>query len=256
MSRGGPELAFALVSKRYGPVEALVDVSFAARPGRVTALLGPNGAGKSTALRILLGLARPTHGDATVDGLRYADLERPAALVGATLDGLGARPKVSAQDHLRVLAVTGDLPLERVDAVLAEVGLAEAAPRRVGEYSLGMRQRLLVAQALLGDPRALVLDEPTNGLDPEGIVWIRELMRARADAGRTVLVSSHQLTEMERVADDVVMIDRGRVVEAGPAALFAEHGGLEAAFLRLTSRETQQSARVPGSAPSESRRQG
>jgi ABC-2 type transport system ATP-binding protein len=182
----------------------------------VTGFLGRNGAGKTTTLRALLGLVRPSAGTATFSGVPYRDLERPTRSVGAVLDGSGAHPGHRARDHLRILAAGAGLPAPRVEAVLDEVGLADAAGRRVGGFSTGMRQRLSLAGALLGDPEVLVLDEPTNGLDPEGIRWLRQLLRRAAADGRTVLVSSHQLAEVAQTVDDVVIVDRGHVVAAGP----------------------------------------
>ncbi len=206
------------LSKRYGPVLAVDRLSFSVGAGRVTGFLGPNGAGKSTTLRILLGLAHPTAGTATVNGVRYSDLADPARQVGAVLEASSFHPGRRARDHLRLLATAARLPLRRVDETLELVGLAPDGHRRVGGFSLGMRQRLGLAAALLGDPGLLVLDEPTNGLDPEGVRWLRALVRQLADEGRTVLVSSHLLSEVAQVADDVVIIARGGLVASGPLA--------------------------------------
>ena len=221
------------LSKRFGRVEAVKDLSFDVQPGRVTGFLGPNGAGKTTTLRALLGLVRPTAGTATFGGRRYEDLERPSAQVGAVLEDAAFHPGRTARNHLRVLATAGEHPAGRVDEVLATVGLAQAADRRVKGYSMGMRQRLAIAAALLGDPDVLVLDEPTNGLDPPGIFWVRRLLREQADKGRAVLVSSHLLAEVAQTVDDVVIIDRGRLVAHSP---IGELGGssLEDVFFNLT----------------------
>jgi ABC-2 type transport system ATP-binding protein len=224
------------LTKAYGGVAVVDDVSFTARPGRVTGILGPNGAGKTTTLRMLLGLVAPASGVALIGGSRYADIAQPVRTVGALLEASGAHEGRSGRDHLRVLCQAAGLPLGRADEVLDAVGLARAGRRRAGEYSLGMRQRLGVAAALLGDPRVLILDEPGNGLDPAGIRWTRDLLRALAAAGRTVLVSSHQLAEVEQLADDLVVIAAGRVVAAGPlASVIGAHAGLEEAFLELTT---------------------
>jgi ABC-2 type transport system ATP-binding protein len=186
-------------------------LSFDIEAGRVTGFLGPNGAGKSTTLRALLGLVRPSAGSATFDGRRYDELESPAARVGAVLEDASFHPGRSARNHLRVLAATGGHPAGRVDEVLADVELTDAADRRVKGYSMGMRQRLAIAAALLGDPQVLILDEPTNGLDPPGITWLRGLLRDQAERGRTVLVSSHVLAEVAQTVDDVVVIAGGRL---------------------------------------------
>jgi len=200
------------LSKRYGAQTAVDDVTFRCEPGTVTGFLGPNGAGKSTTLRMLLGLVRPTRGGAVIAGRPYAEHRRPVRHVGAVLESDSFHPGRRARDHLRVLATAAELPPSRVDAVLDEVGLADAAGRRVKGFSLGMRQRLGLAGALLGEPDVLILDEPANGLDPEGITWLRQYLRAFADGGGTVLVSSHLLTEVAQTVDDVVIIARGRLV--------------------------------------------
>lgn len=203
------------LTKRFGAVTAVEDLSFTVRPGRVTGFLGPNGAGKTTTLRTLLGLERPTAGTATIGGARYRDLPRPLETVGAALDA-AFHPGRTARNHLRVTATAAGIRAHRIDVVLAQVGMTEFADRRVGGYSLGMRQRLALATTLLGDPRVLVLDEPINGLDPEGIVWIRGFLQSLAAEGRTVLVSSHLLSEVQQSVDDVVIISRGRLVKSGP----------------------------------------
>jgi len=200
------------LTKRFGDVLAVDHLTFDADPGTVTGFLGPNGAGKTTTLRMLLGLVAPTAGTATIDGRPYRELADPARRVGAVLEASGLHPGRSARDHLRVLATAAGLPSGRVGEVLEQVGLTGAGRRRVGGFSLGMRQRLGLAAALLGDPEVLVLDEPANGLDPEGVRWLRDLVRGLADQGRTVLVSSHLLAEVAQTVDQVVIIDRGRLV--------------------------------------------
>jgi len=197
--------------KRFGSVEAVKGLSFDVQAGRVTGFLGPNGAGKSTTLRALLGLVRPTTGTATFAGRRYEELDRPSGHVGAVLEDTAFHPGRTARDHLRILATTGEHPPESVDTALAAVDLTPAADRRVKGYSLGMRQRLAIAAALLGDPEVLILDEPTNGLDPPGIRWMRGLMREQAAAGRAVLVSSHALAEVAQSVDDVMVIAKGEL---------------------------------------------
>jgi ABC-2 type transport system ATP-binding protein len=202
------------LSKRFGPVHAVEDLSFTVAPGRVTGFLGPNGAGKTTTLRLLLGLATPDAGTATIGGLPYQRRPQPARHVGAALEASSFHPGRTARGHLRVYAPQVGVPDSRCDEVLAMVGLSEAADRRAGGFSLGMRQRLALATTLLGDPQVLMLDEPANGLDPEGIAWLRHFLRYLAAQGRTVLVSSHVLSEVEQTVDDVVIIARGRLVHA------------------------------------------
>ncbi|MCA1683154.1 MAG: ATP-binding cassette domain-containing protein [Actinobacteria bacterium] len=197
--------------KRFGSVNAVKGLSFEVEAGRVTGFLGPNGAGKSTTLRALLGLVRPSAGTATFAGRLYHELERPSAEVGAVLEDAAFHPGRTARNHLRVLAAAGEHPVERVEEVLAAVGIEDAADRRVKGYSMGMRQRLAIAAALLGDPQVLILDEPTNGLDPPGISWMRKLLRHQASAGRAVLVSSHLLAEVAQSVDDVVVIAGGEL---------------------------------------------
>jgi ABC-2 type transport system ATP-binding protein len=206
------------ISKSYGETVALDNVTFSAPSGAVTGFLGPNGAGKTTALRILLGLAGPDAGTALIDGVRYADLESPRRVVGAVIDSMGFDPGRTGRNHLRVVARAAAIPRSRVDEVLDFVDLTPAADRVAGGYSLGMRQRLALAAALLGDPQVLLLDEPANGLDPAGMAWLRRLLTDWAAQGRTVLFSSHVLSEVEFVADRIVIIDRGRVVREGAAA--------------------------------------
>ena len=200
------------LSKRFGDVLAVDQLDFEIGHGTVAGFLGPNGAGKTTTLRMLLGLVAPTAGRATVAGRPYRELPDPARRVGAVLEASGFHPGRSARDHLRVLAVAAGLDPARADQALEQTGLAAVGRRRVGGFSLGMRQRLGLAAALLGDPEVLILDEPANGLDPEGVHWLRGLVRGLADEGRTVLVSSHLLAEVAQMADQVVIIDRGRLV--------------------------------------------
>jgi ABC-2 type transport system ATP-binding protein len=220
--------------KRFGTHRAVDDVSFALEPGELTCLLGPNGAGKTTVIRMLLGLTTPTSGSCLIQGRRYRDLDRPLTVVGSLLDGPAAHPGRSGRSHLRSLALSNGIDPGRVEEVLAEVGLSDAAGRRVGGYSLGMRQRLGLAAALLGDPPVLVLDEPGNGLDPEALVWLRRIVRAQADGGRLVMLSSHLLTEVAAIADRVVVIAAGRLVADGTATgLLQDEETLEAAYLRL-----------------------
>ncbi|MGH8986969.1 MAG: ATP-binding cassette domain-containing protein [Acidimicrobiales bacterium] len=222
--------------KRYGDAMAVEDLSFTAAYGRIVGFLGPNGSGKTTTLRTLLGLIRPSAGTASIDGRPYADLRDPVRTVGALLDGGAAHPGRSGGDHLRVLARAADVPDRRVEELLSLVGLEAASDRRVGAYSLGMRQRLGVAVALLGDPRVLVLDEPANGLDPEGVRWLRDLLRSLATEGRAVLVASHALAEIAQTVDDIVVIRDGRSVLQAPLdRLLAEH----AAGIRLMGRDAE-----------------
>jgi ABC-2 type transport system ATP-binding protein len=200
------------LTKRFGDLVAVDALSFTAPAGRVTAVLGPNGAGKTTTFRVLLGLARPTAGQALIEGRRYEELERPRQTVGAVLESSGFHPARTGRDHLRVVATAAGIPHSRVHDLLAFVGLARAADRRVGGYSTGMRQRLAVAGALLGDPRVVVLDEPGSGLDPEGVAWMRRLLRELAAEGRCVLLASHLLAEVVQTADRVLIIARGRAL--------------------------------------------
>ena len=203
------------VSKRFGPAVAVDDLSFSVRPGAVTGFVGPNGAGKSTTMRVMLALDRPDSGRATFDGRPYRDLHEPMRAVGALLDAKAVHPRRSARNHLRMFAATNRIPDGRVDEVLGLVGLGDVATRRAGGFSLGMGQRLGLALALLGDPPVVILDEPANGLDPEGIIWIRTFMRYLADQGRTVFVSSHMLSELGQVVDELVVIGKGRLLASG-----------------------------------------
>lgn len=209
------EIRVDSVCKRFGRHTAVDEVSFTVQPGRVTGFLGPNGAGKTTTLRMLLGLITPTAGQTLIGGLRYEELDSPSATVGALLEANGFHPGRSGRDHLRTYAGAAGISDVRIDEVLNQVGLADAGGEHVRGYSLGMRQRLGIAAALLTDPAVLICDEPTNGLDPEGIRWLRGLLRDEAAAGRTVLVSSHLLAEMQQIVDSVVVIDHGRIVFDG-----------------------------------------
>jgi ABC-2 type transport system ATP-binding protein len=214
------------LTKRFRSATAVDDLSFSVPRGRITGFLGPNGAGKTTTLRVLLGLALPTSGRASVAGKRYRELEEPLETVGAVLEASNYHPARTGRNHLRVLAAAAGIENARIDQVLAEVELSDAARRRVGGYSLGMRQRLSVAAALLGEPELLVLDEPANGLDPEGIRWLRNFLRSFADGGGTVFVSSHVLAEVSQLADEVVIIHRGKLVAHQPVVeLIAQAAG-------------------------------
>ncbi|GAA1980305.1 hypothetical protein GCM10009838_46790 [Catenulispora subtropica] len=221
--------------KRFGATPALDGMSFTVRSGVVTGFVGPNGAGKSTTLRVVLGLDTPDAGWALVSGRAYRTLHRPLCHVGSLLDAGALEPGRSARNHLLWLARTQGIATRRVEEVLELVGLAAAARRKAGGYSLGMRQRLGIAAALLGDPPVLLLDEPFNGMDPDGIIWARSLLRSLAAEGRVVLVSSHLMGEVQEMADHVVVAGRGKVIADAPLEdLLARHGTLEAAYLRLT----------------------
>jgi ABC-2 type transport system ATP-binding protein len=236
------EVSIRELTKHFGQVRAVEGLTFDVLPGQVTGFLGPNGAGKTTTLRMLLGLVRPTGGEALIGGRRYEELPRPRTVVGAVLEAAGFHPGRRGRDHLRVLADVAGLPEYRVEEVLDLVGLCDAADRRVGGYSLGMRQRLGLAAALLGDPQVLILDEPANGLDPEGIAWLRRLLRGLATDGRTILVSSHVLSEVAQTADRVVIINEGRLRYAGS---LRELGG-DAVSARTTEVEQLHAALTRG----------
>jgi ABC-2 type transport system ATP-binding protein len=226
------------LSKRFGRTAAVDGLSFTVPGGSIVGLLGANGSGKTTTMRMLLGLTAPTAGKATIGGRPYAALRDPARQVGAVLDAGQFHPGRTGRNHLRVFAVAARVDGSRVDALLDLVGLTDAADRRVGGYSLGMRQRLSLATALLGDPRILVLDEPANGLDPHGIRWLRDFLSDRRAEGRTVLISSHVLAEVAQVVDHVVVIDRGRLIAQGGIDAITSGTStstLEDAFLKLTS---------------------
>ena len=225
------------ISKRFGSVQAVSDLSFEVEAGRVTGFLGPNGAGKSTTLRILLGLVHADGGSATFDGRNFEKLPEPSAEVGAVLEDASFHPGRSGRNHLRILAAAGGHPASRVDEVLELVGIADAGDRRVKGYSMGMRQRLAIAAALLGDPEVLILDEPANGLDPPGIRWMRELLRSEAGRGRAVLVSSHLLSEVSQSVDDVVVIAHGKLRTAG--SLQQVLGQAEGGVTRVRARDRE-----------------
>jgi ABC-2 type transport system ATP-binding protein len=241
------------LTKRYAARTVVDDVSFTLEPGTVTGFLGPNGAGKTTTLRMITGLVPPTAGEARVDGRRWTDLPNPAAVAGTLLDAGAVHPGRTGRAHLAILAATIGVPARRVDELLDRVGLGDAGRRRIGGYSLGMRQRLGIAAALLADPPVLILDEPANGLDPEGIRWMRELLRGHADRGGTVLLSSHLLGEVEHTVDRLVVIGAGRVVADGPiGALLAGDGvrvrSLDPVGLAATLRTAGLSVSVEGPA--------
>jgi ABC-2 type transport system ATP-binding protein len=224
------------ISKRYGRRTAVDNLSFTVRPGQVTGFLGPNGAGKTTTLRMVLGLDRADAGSATVSGVPFGSHRRGLRHAGALLDAQQVHGGRSATAHLAALARSNGLPPRRVAEVLAEVGLTDVARQRIGGFSLGMKQRLGIAAALLGDPPVLIFDEPVNGMDPEGVLWARRLFRRLAAEGRTVFLSSHLMAEMANTADQLIVIGRGRLIAAQPAAeLVGSSASLEEAFLRLTA---------------------
>jgi ABC-2 type transport system ATP-binding protein len=227
------------LSKRYGALVAVDELTFSLRPGTVTGFLGPNGAGKTTTLRMLLGLAEPTAGEALVFGRRYHELDNPARRVGAVLESSDFHPGRSGRNHLRALALAAEIPSSRVEEMLELVELHSAADRRVKTYSLGMRQRLGLAAALLGDPELLILDEPANGLDPAGVYWLRSFLRRFAEQGRTVLLASHMLAEIAQTVDQVLIIDRGRRIASGRIDELTGGGKtLEDTYLELTAGES------------------
>src|SRR5271170_2407992 len=229
---GSPMIEARGLVKRYGSTAAVNDLSFAIRPGQVTGFLGPNGAGKTTTMRLILGLDYPTAGTVTVNGQPYARLPNPMHQVGALLDAGAVHGGRTARSHLLCLAQTNGIAPRRVDEVLGLVGLADVAGKRSGGFSLGMRQRLGIAAALLGDPKILMFDEPVNGLDPEGILWIRTLMRSLAAEGRTVLVSSHLMSEMEYTADHLLVIGRGKLIADCGMAEFIARSSVQAVRVR------------------------
>jgi ABC-2 type transport system ATP-binding protein len=233
-----PAVSCRGLRKRYGQLVAVDELTFSLARGTVTGFLGPNGAGKTTTLRLLLGLAEPSTGEALVFGRRYRELEQPIRLVGAVLESSDFHPARSGRDHLRALALAAGLPLSRVEEVLELVELTDAAGRRVRTYSLGMRQRLGLAAALLGDPELLILDEPANGLDPAGVRWLRTFLQGFAAQGRTVLVSSHLLAEVAQTVDQVLIIDHGQLLASGRLADLTREGRtLEDVYLELTAGE-------------------
>jgi len=237
-SKSAPVVSCRGLTKRYGELVAVDGVTFSLEPGTVTGFLGPNGAGKTTTLRLLLGLAEPTAGEAQVFGRRYRELDQPIRRVGAVLESGDFHPARSGRDHLRALALAAGLPLGRVEEVLEQVDLRDAAKRRVRTYSLGMRQRLGLAAALLGDPELLILDEPANGLDPAGVRWLRTFLRTFAAQGRAVLVSSHLLAEVAQTVDRVLIIDHGKLLASGRLDELTNLGRtLEDVYLELTAGE-------------------
>ncbi len=228
------------LSKRFGSQYAVNDLSFTIQPGRVTGFVGPNGAGKSTTMRMLVGLDRPTSGRATIDGKRYTDLPSPLTEVGILLDAKAVHTGRTARNHLAVLAATHGIARSRVNEVLELTGIESVAKKRAGKFSLGMGQRLGIASALLGDPHTLILDEPVNGLDPDGVLWVRKLVRHWADEGRTVLLSSHLMSEMQLAADHVIVMAKGRMLADAPVEdLVTQYGSLEEAYLALTRGEAE-----------------
>ena len=232
------------LTKHYGHTVAVRDLTFTVRPGVVTGFLGPNGAGKSTTMRMLIGLDRPDAGQATVNGKPYRELRRPLCEVGTMLEARSFHPGRSARAHLGALAVSNDIPGRRVEEVLALVGLEAAGRRRAGKFSLGMVQRLGIAAALLGDPGIVILDEPVNGLDPEGVRWIRNLLKSLAAEGRTVLVSSHLISEVAQTADEVIVVGQGRLLaHTAVAELAATASSLEEAFFKLTESVSEYTGR-------------
>lgn len=240
MTTPTPALQITGLSKSFGSTQAVTDVSLTANPGRVLALLGPNGAGKTTTMRILLGLVSADTGQALIEGRRYPEIRNPARRIGAVLDAGGLHPGRTGAQHLGITAAMIGATRQRVTQLLHEVGLTEAAHRRIDGYSLGMRQRLALANALLGEPAVLVLDEPANGLDPAGIRWLRQYLRAFAGAGGTVLISTHVLSEVALVADDLVIVDRGRSLLSGALEELtsAEGRDLEQLYLSITTTST------------------
>ena len=218
MVRKGQQVEVVGLTKMFGALKAVDDLTFSVRPGVVTGFLGPNGSGKTTTLRCVLGLLHPTSGTATIGGVPYAQLRSPIGTVGAALEAASFHPGRSAQAHLEVMAIGAGIDRARAGQMLAQVGLTEVAGKRVGGFSLGMRQRLALAAALLGDPEVLLLDEPANGLDPAGIAWLRQFLRALAADGRTVLISSHVLSEVQQTVDEVVVLSRGKLVRQGTLA--------------------------------------
>ncbi|MFT3873538.1 MAG: ATP-binding cassette domain-containing protein [Nocardioides sp.] len=235
MTASGAWIEVRNLTKRFGTFTAVDDLTFSVEPGRITGFLGPNGAGKTTTLRMALDLIRPTSGSATIGGVRYRDLPDPLHTVGAALEATNFHPGRSGRDHLRVLASAAGIEDRRVDELLELTGIPAFARRRAGAYSMGMRQRLALAGALLGDPKVLLLDEPANGLDPEGIRWLRGFLRHLCDEGKTILVSSHLLQEVQQTVDDVLIIANGKLVQQGT---MAELGGGDGCLVRTSDPAT------------------
>jgi len=232
-------IEFQGLVKKYGKNTSVSNFSAKVQSGKITGLLGPNGAGKSTSLRCLLGLAKPTSGSAKILGLDYSQLNNPLKKIGAVLDSRGFHGGLTGRQNLKVMAAAAKIADSRVDEVLKLVDLEEAANKKAKGYSLGMKQRLSLAGALLGNPEILILDEPANGLDPIGIAWLRGFLRELADSGKTILVSSHQLAEMENTVNDVIIINRGKLVTQGSMKEIKGNGSLEEAFLKLTVGEAK-----------------
>jgi len=230
-------IAFDGLVKQYGKQRAVDNLTASVASGRITGFLGPNGAGKSTTLRCLVGLSNPTQGRAKILGSDYQGLENPLSRVGTVLDSRGFHPALTGRQNLKVVASAAGIPDSRVDEVLSMVELTDAQNKRMKNYSLGMKQRLALAGAILGDPEILILDEPANGLDPAGIAWLRNFLRKLAQGGRTILVSSHQLAELQNTVDDVIIINKGKLIAQGTIAEVKGEGTLEEAFLRLTQGE-------------------
>ncbi|MBA3490389.1 MAG: ABC transporter ATP-binding protein [Longispora sp.] len=235
------------LTKQYKKLKAVNNLSFTVEPGRVTGFLGPNGSGKTTTLRMILGLVNPTSGSATIGGTRYVDLQHPIHTVGAVLDASSVHRARTGRDHLRIVCAATGLPDGRADEVLALVGLTAAAKRKFKGYSLGMRQRLGIATAILGDPHVLILDEPANGLDPEGIHWMRDLLKGLASQGRSVLISSHLLSEMQLLADDIVIIAAGELIKQGSVAAMT---GEQQSRIRVRTPQAEELVRALGAAAS------
>ncbi|MEY4990088.1 MAG: hypothetical protein RIS08_314 [Actinomycetota bacterium] len=232
-------IQFDHLIKQYGKQQAVAGLTASVQMGRITGFLGPNGAGKSTTLRCLVGLSDPTSGTATILGAPYKELENPLSRVGTVLDSRGFHPALTGKRNLKVVAAAAGIADSRVDEVLELVELSDAAGKRMKNYSLGMKQRLALAGAILGNPEILILDEPANGLDPAGIAWLRKFLRSMAEQGKTILVSSHQLAEMQNTVDDVLIINKGRLIAQGTMADVRGEGTLEEAFLRLTEGESK-----------------
>jgi ABC-2 type transport system ATP-binding protein len=232
-------IEFDQLVKQYGKQQAVAGLSASVQTGRITGFLGPNGAGKSTTLRCLVGLSDPSSGSATILGAPYKQLDNPLSRVGTVLDSRGFHPALTGRQNLKVVAAAAGIEDSRVDEVLAMVELTDAANKRMKNYSLGMKQRLALAGAILGNPEILILDEPANGLDPAGIAWLRKFLRNMAEQGKTILVSSHQLAEMQNTVDDVLIINKGRLIAQGTMAEVKGEGTLEEAFLRLTEGESK-----------------
>lgn len=230
-------IEFSGLVKQYGKQKAVDNLTATVQSGRITGFLGPNGAGKSTSLRCLVGLSNPTNGTAKIKGSEYQTLDNPLSKVGTVLDSRGFHPALTGQQNLKVVAAAAGIADSRVDEVLALVELTDAKDKRMKNYSLGMKQRLALAGAILGDPEILILDEPANGLDPAGIAWLRSFLRGMAQGGRTILVSSHQLAELQNTVDDVIVIHKGKLIAQGTIAEVRGEGTLEEAFLKLTQGE-------------------